>query len=378
MRIGLISVNDQPTKAMAPGGTEVFVTSLAKALQRRGHEVTVIASGDSYIEGVRLLAGSPLSFAAMQDQLRREGKELPFSEKGAISNMLCLRNIAVAKANEEAFDILHENTGSGLISSIADVFSVPVVSTMHMPIGPLHNMPMITEMMIPNNVHLVTISKHQQAALSLPSHLIYNGIEVLEPAKQKRDGYVWVGRIDPTAPKGLEDAALATSATGDKLRYAGFVEDEEYFTKVIQPALHANVQRYPQFQNQQEKTDFYASAKAAVIPVKCEESFGFTFVEAMAAGTPVIAYAQGAATELIEDGKTGFLVNISDSDIRGEFLIKETGLKGIQAAIERFNSLSQTEVEQMQGNCRKLVREHYSVEVMAEAYERYYETLIGL
>ncbi|MFY7869142.1 MAG: glycosyltransferase, partial [Exiguobacterium sp.] len=63
MRIGLISVNDQPTTAMAPGGTEVFVTSLAKALQNRGHDVTVIASGDSYIEGVRLLAGSPLSFA---------------------------------------------------------------------------------------------------------------------------------------------------------------------------------------------------------------------------------------------------------------------------------------------------------------------------
>lgn len=376
MRIGLISVNDQPTKATAPGGTEVFVSSLAVALQRRGHEVTVIASGDSQIENVPLLPGSRFSFALLQELMEQHQQRLPFADKMTLSTMLCIQNLVVAKQHELDFDILHENTGSPLISSMAGMFNLPIVSTLHMPIGALYDVPLLTEMMVPQNLHLVSISKFQQNQLVLPSHMIYNGIDLYDPLEAERSGFAWVGRIDPTTPKGLEDAALATNATGDALRYVGFIEDHDYFNLEILPHLHADVQQLPQFESPQAKINFYATALASIIPLKCEESFGYTLVESMASGTPVIAYAQGAATELIEDGVTGFLINRSDADRRGDYVIQETGVAGLIEAIHRIKMMTREERTTMQQSCINHVRTHFSIDAMAAAYETYYKSIL--
>lgn len=376
MRIGLISVNDQPTKKTAPGGTEVFVSSLAMALQRRGHEVTVIASGDSYIDDVSVLPGSAFSFASLREMMEQEKQKLPFSEKMTISTMLCIQNLVVAKKNESKFDILHENTGSPLISSMAGMFNLPIVSTLHMPISALYDSPLLTEIMIPQNLHLVSISKFQQNQLALSSHMIYNGIDIYQPIETERSGFAWVGRIDPTTPKGLEDAALSTRETGDMLRYVGFIEDDDYFNTEIHPHLHADVKRLPQFESPQAKINFYATALASIIPLKCEESFGYTLVESMASGTPVIAYAQGAATELIEDGVTGFLINRSDADRRGDYVIQETGVSGLIEAIHRIKMMTPEERTTMQQSCINHVRTHFSIDAMAAAYETYYKSIL--
>ena len=95
----------------------------------------------------------------------------------------------------------------------------------------------------------------------------------------------------------------------------------------------------------------------------------------MAAGTPVITYARGAAPEIIKDGKTGFLINPSESDIRGNYLIKQCGIAGLIEAVNLIYSLSDKEYETMRCACKKHISENFSLKNMVDRYEKLYHTL---
>ena len=183
---------------------------------------------------------------------------------------------------------------------------------------------------------------------------------------------VWMGRIDPDTPKGLEDELEISRITGHQLEYVGFVENEKYYRDIIVPALHNQAVRREQFQTREEKYEFYNAAKVSLIPVKCEESFGLTYIESMMAGTPVITYARGAAPEIVKDGETGFLVNASAEDIRGEYITRHWGIEGLREAVNRLYSFSREEYEIMRTACKKYVKENFSMKRMADAYEKLY------
>jgi glycosyltransferase involved in cell wall biosynthesis len=99
-------------------------------------------------------------------------------------------------------------------------------------------------------------------------------------------------------------------------------------------------------------------------------------IEAMACGTPVIAYARGSVPEVIVDGVTGFVVNSSDDDIRGNWIIKKTGIEGLQEAIEKIYSLSDDEYLKIRKNCRKHVEENFTFNKMVDEYEKVYKEVI--
>ena len=107
------------------------------------------------------------------------------------------------------------------------------------------------------------------------------------------------------------------------------------------------------------------------------EPFGLVMLEAMACGTPIVAYARGSIPEVIEDGKTGFLVNNSQDDIRGNWIIKKTGVEGIKEAIDKIYSMSKDEYQKMRLACRNHIEKNFSVGKMVNEYKKVYQQIVS-
>lgn len=100
-------------------------------------------------------------------------------------------------------------------------------------------------------------------------------------------------------------------------------------------------------------------------------------IESMACGTPVVAFARGSVPEIIKDGETGFIVNPSDDDIRGNWIIKKTGIEGLCEAVERIYSMPEKQYLEMRKACRAHVEKHFTVERMVDEYEKVYEEILA-
>ncbi len=376
MKIGFIACTLKPTNILATGGIEVFISLMAKKLRDKGHEIIVFGSGDSQIEGVNLVRTSDFSLLEIQRQLElKENMELNFTEKFTAANSLNIRNIYCAKMYENQVDVFHENIPSPIFTSLWNLFDKPVISTMHAPVQRFLNYESIFDLYINTKITYVAVSKFQQKLFPTQTRHIYNGIDIKDyPVNQycNQQKIIWIGRIDPNTPKGLDDAITAAKNTKHNLAFVGFVEVIGYYKEAIEPLLDATIQREKQFSSSSEKVNFYRSGKVSLIPIQWEEPFGFTFIESMAAGTPVIAYARGSAPEIIKDGETGFLVNPSENDIRGNWIIKGCGIRGLCEAIEKIYNIPQDEYLKMRIDCRKHVEEKFTLEQMVDNYEKLY------
>lgn len=187
--------------------------------------------------------------------------------------------------------------------------------------------------------------------------VVYNGINLSDFQFNPKGGdhFVWIARMNKH--KGVENAIAAAEKMGAYLTLAGRIDptQEEYFEKVIKPHLNDKI-KYVGELSEAQLSDFYGPAKALLYPIEWEEPFGLVVAEAMACGTPVIAYRRGSMPELIEDGKTGFVI---DSNI--DELVK---------AMQKIDSIDRSAV-------RRRVEEKFSKESMTDAYEKWYYELLG-
>ena len=140
--------------------------------------------------------------------------------------------------------------------------------------------------------------------------------------------------------------------------------------------MNENIIEQSHFSSNAEKIAFYRSGKALINPIKWEEPFGLTFIEAMSTGTPIISYALGAAPEIIEDGKTGLLVNLSEEQSRGDWIIKRCGVEGLCDAVQYIYKMKESEYMSMRYACAKHVKEKYNIERMVQRYESLYRKVL--
>jgi glycosyltransferase involved in cell wall biosynthesis len=159
--------------------------------------------------------------------------------------------------------------------------------------------------------------------------------------------------------KGIADAIRIVTKSKARLVIVGHVTShlpwsERYFLKEVKPHIDGDKIRYVERLPRRDLARLMSKAKAFLFPITWDEPFGMVVVEAMAAGTPVLAYARGAMPELIRDGETGYLVQSEDDMV---------------AAMQRLDALDR-------GGCRAWVRQHFSVGQMIDGYETLYKTVV--
>jgi len=377
MKIGIIATSSKIVSLDAPGGTEVFCATLTQGLIKLGHEVLLFATEGSHIEGARLIVASDKTQGDVNKLFFSQyGRDLTTEEKSIVDINFSARLLLKAKEFDGEVDVFHDNISSFLTGSLSDLFNSPIVTTMHMPPTTYDKYltipPLITK---PTNKY-IAISKWEKDNAPVESEVIYNGINVtdyIDLEHTNRENLIWIGRISPRTPKGLKEAMEVSLKTGRSLQFSGFVSDQGYFNSEIEPNITDQVKQLPIFTTTKEKNEFYSSALAALFPIMWEEPFGLVFVEAMAAGTPVIAFARGAVPEIVVDGVTGFIVNSSDEDKRGDWIIKKTGIEGLCEAVEKIYTMPKEEYQKMRKACRAHVEEKFTSERMVREYESIYK-----
>ncbi len=338
MRIALISKLWEPTSPHSQGGTGFIVGSLADGLVERGHEVTLYASGDS-TTAARLISFSPrhipdrfpealyyLTIArAFQDSRRYDIIDCHVEEKALFFNPL----VETPVVNTIEFGLVDEEQGR--------VFQAY------------------------REANFISIS---QACRAISPGLnwignVYNGIKVDDfPFREEPGDYLLLlGRV--SAQKGVAQAVQAALRTGLKLYVAGKTtpEDRDYLDKCFWPYVDDKRIIYLGLVSYREKMPLLKNARALISPLCYLEAFGLNLAEAMACGTPAIAFDRGAAREVIADGVTGFVTPPGDLD-------------ALVAAIGKADRIDRRA-------CRKRVEENFTVKKMVDGYEAIYEKIIN-
>lgn len=375
VRVAFVSVSHKPINAISTGGLETFAIYYLNQLKQLGYQITLFAAKEtdpSLFPGINLV---PLfSLADIQ-----EVKDEDLESKTFTLNYAMFQYASLAKVLErkDEFDVIHFSCAQWYAASIlSQNINKPIVSTIH--VNNLKESPLKYVLDNFKKTHLVNISNFSSIPFSGYENrqIIYNGIDLnLFPFQTSSDNYFgWLGRIAPA--KGLKEAFLATRKADVKFVASGPSDFEDYYQKEVMPLLD-DKRKLIDPVGLKTKGKFLSDAKAVLLPIQWEESFGLVAIEAMACGTPVIAFAKGAMPEIITDGVTGFIVNPSDEDKRGDFIIKKTGIEGLVEAIQRLDALSQEEYVKMRQASRKRVEENFSVKKMTEGYNKVYRKILN-
>ena len=283
-----------PIKQDAPGGIETFLVELLSALAGLGFRNSIIASGDSEIPGELI----PAVESNLCERMRGgAAHEYIYYEQ---------QQISLAMHNAGKFDLIHSHIGPGAysLSSLAGLNN----RVLHSQHGPVYqDIQWLLEHQ--SDLWISTVSEFQLRKLggSHPHrHSIPNGINVSRFAYQPeaRDGLFFMGRIERA--KGPDIAVQVARELQMPLCIAGPILDWNLFRTEIEPHLNETI-RYVGVLNHEQKTEQLGRSLCALMPSRWEEPFGLIAIEAMACGTPVVGLANGALTEIIDPGITGFV-----------------------------------------------------------------------
>jgi glycosyltransferase involved in cell wall biosynthesis len=371
MRIAIVASNYSAINKDVARGPEMFVYTLLYELAKKkpaGLEIVAYASGDSDLP-VKIESISPIS--SLEDK-NIEAKHYKAFELALYSK---------AFSAQDRFDLYHINTGDEkIILPFSPFVKKPILITLHSRLESEGTKKIYQIFSNTPHVYFVSISNSQRKPLPFLNFIktIYHGIDLNEFIfEEKSDDYVlWIGRGIPE--KGL-DVGLGV-CKNIPARKANFLiaPREEHM-----PWLNQLLKQ----KSENVKIDFelsrrlviekYQKAKLFLFPIKWEEPFGLVMVESMACGTPIVAYALGSVPEVVKDGKTGFIVNSSPNDVRGDWIVKKTGIEGLCEAVEKIYSMPEQQYKQMRRNCRAHVEKNFTVERMVNDYEKVYEEILN-
>ena len=289
LHIGLIA---PPWVAVPPpryGGTEVVVDQLARGLVATGHQVSLFTTGDSTcpVEKHWVLPEAVGTTGSLIDELG---------------------HVQAAYAQLTHCDVIHDHTLLGPLWAVANAVRIPVVTTNHGEFTPV-----LTELYrtVGEQVAVVAISHHQAStAPTVPiTAVIHHGIDVGSfPVGRGDGGYVaFLGRMHPD--KGVHRAIEVARAARKRLLIAAKMwepAEHRYYAEQVEPLLGPDVVYLGQVGGA-EKHALLAGAEALINPIRWPEPFGLVMIEALAVGTPVLAFPEGAAPEIVDHGRTGFL-----------------------------------------------------------------------
>ena len=342
MRIAMMAPLYESVPPSCYGGTERVVWWLAEELLRRGHHVTLFATGDSRCSAELV----PVVERALRT-----------ASKGTLIDPIALHLAAarMARARADEFDLIHSHIDFIGFPAF-DRSPVPVVTTMH---GRL-DIEGLTEIHRSYRSPVVSISDSQRAPLPAANWVgtVYHGLPMdLYSFGEGRGDYVlFLGRISPE--KAPDVAIRVARRAGIRLVIAAKVDaaDRTYFETVVEPLLRdGDGVEYIGEVGDQRKIELLRDARALLFPVCWPEPFGLVMIEAMACGAPVVARRFGSVPEVVRGGRTGFICDDEDE---------------LVAALGRLDEIDRRD-------CRRWVEDRFSVTRMAADYEALYRRLIA-
>ncbi|MDE2228410.1 MAG: glycosyltransferase family 4 protein [Alphaproteobacteria bacterium] len=330
------------TEAIPPkfyGGTERVVSWLTEELVALGHDVTLFASGDS-ITSARLEPMWPRA-------LRLDG---------SIRDPIALHMVMLERMRRRApeFDLLHFHLDYYPFSLFSRQ-TTPFLTTLHGRLD-LHEHQPVFEIF--DDVPVVSISQAQRQPIPNAHWVktVHHGLpeRLLTPQPVAPEYLAVLGRISPE--KGIDRAVRIAGLANTPLRIAAKVDpvDRDYFEREIRPLFARRGVDFIGEISDREKSDFLSGAKALLMPIEWPEPFGLVMIEAMACGTPVIAYKSGSVPEIVEHGITGFIVD--DERTAAE-------------AVQQIGRLSRAEI-------RRRFEERFTARRMAQDYEAIYHWMV--
>jgi glycosyltransferase involved in cell wall biosynthesis len=343
MRIAQIAPLFESVPPSLYGGSERVVSWLTEDLVRRGHEVTLFASGDS----------------------QTSARLIPVCEKALWRDPECretlphhVRMLEIVFREAAHFDVLHFHCDYIHFPLIRRV-GCPSVTTLHGTVHPHDLCALLAEYA---DVPLVSISNNQR--LPMPSANWVGTVHHGLPPSLHRfhptggDYLAFIGRISPE--KGLERAIEIAKRTGYQLKIAAKIynEDRPYFEHVIEPILKSS-SSFTEFLGEvggSAKDEFLGGARALLFPVEWAEPFGLVMIEALATGTPVVAWRRGSVPEIIQHGVTGYIVDSVDEAVQ---------------AVHQLHHLERR-------MCRSHFEGRFTSERMAADYLDLYAKVVGL
>ncbi len=369
MKIALFTSNRTtvPPEKDIVAASATLTAILADRLVELGHDVTLYAPRGSVSKAKIIDLG--MEPPRLDYALQKEDwvKNLALGMKQ--------RYLSEVFKDSHLYDIIHLQTEPVYLGMpFAQLTSTPVVVTNHNVFIP-QEAPLLREY---KHIPIITISDYQRTIIPDLNYVstVYNGIDVSEfPFNETSDDYMYhIGRL--VKSKGVVEAVQVAKEVQRRFIIAGKGTDD-FIDAEIKPHLSQHIEYKGMLGRQSnEWFDMYARAKLFLLPIQWDEPFGLVMIEAMATGTPVVAFARGAVPEVVKDGVTGYIVNPSDDDIRGDFIVKKTGLAGIKEAVERIYALAPDHYAKMRKNSRKHVEENFSEEKMVEGYIRVYTNIL--
>ena len=341
MRILQIAPLWESVPPAAYGGTEAVVYILVEELVRQGHEVTLCAAGDSHTSA-RLQAVYPRSLGSA-DGLGQY-------------NVHCWQHAVLSLRDAREYDIIHNHAGEEVMALSHLVPDVPMLSTTHCLITPESKC--IWDR-YPGYYNTISWSQRRlmpQISGGSFAGVAYNAIDVSSfPFQAEKDDYLlFLGRLSPE--KGPHLAVEAARRAGRRLIMAGSVNpaDLHFFTTVVAPLIDGEQVVFVGEADGRLKRELYRNAYCLLMPITWDEPFGLVLTEAMACGTPVIAFRRGAVPEIVRDGETGFIVDTVEE---------------MAEALEMAPHIDPWA-------CREQVVQKFDAPVMAESYVRMYKAIV--
>lgn len=362
MRILVVSTLKRGVNSTVFASRSRVIYQLALGLAAKGHDVSLLGTADSQIDGVKTI---PL--------LDKGWANLPPVENEFLRQTANLIQLAHKIVDiQDDFDVIHNHTYPDFFPSIIeDRLKIPMLTTLHA----LHDFYMDDLLVNFPKTHFISLSNAYSKLYKKTKiyKTVYNGVDTnLYSYKAEKEDYLfWLGRMpkgknqDGTFidPKGVRWAIKLAQETGLRLFISAPVEDRKFFDQDVKPHLNDKIQFVGEPTPEQsvplEKIiSLYQGARAFLMTINQNEPFGLVTAEAGSCGTPVIAFDQGAIPEVMIDGKTGFVVPY------------ETGLDGLKNALGKISSIKPSD-------CREHIVSNFSIDKMVQNYEQTYLELVN-
>jgi len=360
MKILLVAHVKRKVTSRQTAARSRVIYELARGLCVRGHEVTLLGTGDSKVSGVNIIPVLP-------KELISSSYENEFYAHTSYLSQLTekLRQVG------DQYDLIHNHVYPEFFPlSVLGDLKTPMVTTIHAQASK----ELDEGLALYSGAHLIAISKAHRRGFrkTKVSHVVYNGVDtdLFGYQEKKGDYLLWIGRLGRAKhakgefvdAKGVRWAIELARKTGSKLKLSGNVEDIEFFDRDVKPYLNKRIEWVGDVSpepplSKREVAELMGGARAYLMTINWEEPFGLVMAEAGSSGTPVVGFDRGSVSEIVQDGKTGFVVS------------PRAGVSGLRKALSKIS-----EIEPLK--CRERVEKYFSTARMVESYEKIYNKYV--